>query len=213
MRFLAALFALMLFVPTFAHAEKPERVVMRPPVPSTQGASKVVEKFHDTLLTAMKNGQQLGFQGRFNKLKPVMGRAFNFSDMTKTSVGLNWVKTSPDEKNKLVGAFREFSIANYASRFKNFDGENFTIKGEKPGPTEGEVIVETTMTSGDDKTDFNYLMRRNSAGAWQIEDIFVNGTISEMATRRSEFGSVVRDNGVEALIRMLEEKNSQLANS
>jgi|ERR1043166_6921460 phospholipid transport system substrate-binding protein len=213
MRLMTVLFALMLIVPGFAHAEKPEKVVMRPPAATSGGPSKVVEKFHDTLLTAMKDGQQLGFHGRFNRLKPAMSRAFNFSDMTKTSVGLNWVKASPEEKNKLIDAFREFSIANYASQYKKFEGENFTMNGEKPGPGEGEVIVETTLTSGDDKTNFHYLMRRNSAGAWQIEDIFVNGTISEMATRRSEFSSVVRDNGVPALIDMLEKKNEQLANS
>jgi phospholipid transport system substrate-binding protein len=48
-----------------------------------------------------------------------------------------------------------------------------------------------------------------SAG-WQIVDVYLAGTVSELATRRSEFSSVMRRGGAEALVDALQKKTAQL---
>ena len=52
-------------------------------------------------------------------------------------------------------------------------------------------------------------MRANERG-WQIIDVFLSGTVSELATRRSEFSSVMRRGGAEALVDLLQKKAAQL---
>jgi phospholipid transport system substrate-binding protein len=211
---LRALFLALLILSPLSAAHAADNVVMRPPqATQTASASDVVRDFYRSLVSVMKQGDTLGFKGRFDQLKGPITRAFNLADMTRISVGLTWVKISPENKDKLTNAFGDFSVANYANRFRTYSGEAFEVTGEKKGPKEDERIVETTLTAGKDKVGLNYLMRRNEKGAWQVEDVFVNGAISEMATRRSEFGSVVRTDGVDALLRLLQEKNNQLANS
>lgn len=212
MRFVTAfVFLLALFAGGPLHAEKASKVAMRPPKAAVGvSAKEVVAGFYRTLESVMKDGQNLGFQGRFEKLQGAFDKAFNAEDMIRVSYGTSWVKTTPEQKQNLTKAFRTFSIANYASQFKEHNGEVFDVTGEKKGPREGDMIVETTLQTGAEKVGMNYLMRRGDKG-WQIVDVFVNGAISEMATRRSEFSSVVRTGGAEALIDLLQKKHQQLS--
>ena len=51
----------------------------------------------------------------------------------------------------------------------------------------------------------NYLLRQN-AGIWRIFDVYLDGSISELATRRSEYTSILDDQGFDGLIDRLEER-------
>lgn len=185
---------------------------MAKPPANGGSASQVVQQFYGQLTETMKQGEKLGFSGRYARLQGAMERSFNLDEMTRMATGPSWSSASPAQQKQLASAFHTFSISNYANRFNHYEGEQFEVLGEKPGPGADTKIVETRLTSGADKTDLNYLMRR-SGGQWKIVDVYMNGTISEMATRRSEFGSVLRQQGVDALLQLLQQKNSELANS
>lgn len=211
MRIISYLFAVLVAVaPMVVHAAKVQDVAMRPPVASGVGASEVIDSFYRTLTDVMKEGDALGFEGRAQKLEAAVAKAFSAGDMTRVSYGPSWVKASPEQKDKLTRAFHNFTVANYASQFKKFDGEEFKVVGEKAGQNPGQRIVETTLKSGKEQHQLNYLMVKNDKG-WQIADVFVDGAISEMATRRSEFGSVIRTSGPDGLLNVLEQKSKQLA--
>jgi phospholipid transport system substrate-binding protein len=57
--------------------------------------------------------------------------------------------------------------------------------------------------------DIDYLMRRDG-DAWRIADVYLSGTVSELAARRSEFSSVMRRQGVDGLIAVLNRKAATL---
>jgi phospholipid transport system substrate-binding protein len=44
---------------------------------------------------------------------------------------------------------------------------------------------------------------RESGTGWKIVDVYLTGTISELATRRSEFTAILRSGGPTALIESL----------
>ncbi len=48
-------------------------------------------------------------------------------------------------------------------------------------------------------------MRRGGDG-WLISDIYLDGAISEVATRRSKFATILRKNGIDGLIAALNRK-------
>ena len=78
------------------------------------------------------------------------------------------------------------------------------ITGDQPYG--GEVIVKTRIVqSGSDPVTLNYLMRQNGQ-SWQISDVYLDGTISQLATQRSEFQSILRREGVTGLIGALNRK-------
>ncbi len=176
-------------------------------------ASTVVEKFYTVLVDTMKQGSTLGFAGRYKKMEPVIKASFNLPLMTRMAVGLVWSKATVDEQQQLISAFSDFSVANYASQFSKYDGEKFDIIGEEPAAG-GGVIVETKLTPREGgPVALNYLMRQDENGKYRIVDVFLDATISELATRRAEFTSIVNHDGFEALVNTLGEKSRQMGPS
>jgi len=173
-------------------------------------ASAVVKNLYSHLTETMKQGEKLGFEGRYKKLEPVIKESFNLPLMARFAAGPAWREAGPEDREKLIESFSEFSIANYASRFKKFDGEKFTVLGEKPA-SGGGVIVETTLEpAGEKPVVLNYLLRKDEKGRLRIVDVFLDASISELATRRSEFGAIIKREGWPALISSLEEKTRKM---
>ncbi len=169
----------------------------------------VVGSVDDALLQAMKGGAKLGYQGRFDLLAPVLATAFDFHGMTRMAVGSAWTGLAPAQQEALVQAFTRFSIANYARQFDSYSGEQFRITGRSE-PPQG-VVVQTVMalTEGD-PVKFNYLLHQVE-GAWRIIDIYLDGTISQLAVRRSEFAAVLGKSGPGGLLQLLDEKTQAMA--
>lgn len=165
----------------------------------------VVDGFYTTLLSVMKQGGSLGFQGRYAKLEPVIDKTFNLDFMGRLAIGPQWSTLTPEQKKRALETFHRFTVSNYASQFKSFGGENFEVGRVVPTANQN-VIVETRMIlSKGEEIQFNYLMRRFD-GNWQIIDVFLDGSISEVARRRSEFTSVLSRDGIDGLVNLLERK-------
>jgi phospholipid transport system substrate-binding protein len=181
------------------------------PVPAPQqSAQKLVQSFYDQLVDTMKQGDALGFGGRYHKLAPVIQSSFNLPLMTRFAVGPAWAKASPAEQEQLVNAFSQFSIATYASRFPRFDGESFAVLEEKPAPGGGTLVITQLKPSGDEPVNLNYLVRPDDKGQLRIVDVYLDASISELATRRSEFSGIVKSEGFTALADKLTQKTKQL---
>lgn len=172
--------------------------------------TSIVRGFYDNLIDTMKHGEKLGFDGRYKKLEPIVSGAFNLPLMTRVAVGLAWSSANTEERRRLISAFSDFSIASYADRFASYDGEKFEVVGENPA-SNGGVIVETRLTPKDgEPVALNYLVRADETGAQRIVDVFIDATISELATRRSEFTAIVKRDGIDGLVATLGEKTKKM---
>ena len=173
-------------------------------VPNSGGAA-TVQSFYSTLLDTMRNGAQLGAQGRYAKLAPVIAQNFDIPLMTRIAVGPDWATLTPPQQAQVTEAFERYVAAVWAERFHKYDGEQLKVTGEEASPA-GPVILSQIVDSDGQPTNINYLMRDN-----KIADVYLNGTISELATRRSEFGSILRTQGINGLIQALNSKAAALA--
>ena len=163
-----------------------------------------VRGFYDTLLTTMKNGRTLGQSGRYARLAPAVDRVFDIPLMTRLSIGSTWASLTPAQQQQVTEAFRHYIAATYADRFDSFSGEQLQVTGERP--YNGDVIVETKIiNSKGEPTTLNYRLSRRQ-GPWQISDVYLDGTISQLAVHRSEFNSVLRREGVDGLTVALNRK-------
>jgi phospholipid transport system substrate-binding protein len=179
------------------------------PARADSPAQTVVRGFYAQLVSTMKQGEPLGFGGRYKKLAPVIQSSFNLPLMARMTVSSGWSGASEKQRDDLVAAFSDFSISTYANRFASYDGEEFVVTGEKA--LGNDVVVETSLKpKNGDSITLNYLMRRDEKGAYRIVDVYMNGTVSELATRRSEFSSIARREGISALVNSLEEKAKQM---
>jgi phospholipid transport system substrate-binding protein len=170
-----------------------------------------VRAFYDALLQAMKNGRQWGFVGRREHLSPAAHKFFDFPLMTRLMVGLQWSTLAPALQQQLVAAFAGFSIATYANRFDDYSGERFDVDAEPVSTASGDMIVKSRLVqSSGEPVELDYLMHKEG-GAWQAIDVYLSGTVSELATRRSEFSSVLRRDGPQALVELLQRKAQELS--
>jgi phospholipid transport system substrate-binding protein len=168
-----------------------------------------VRGFYDTLLNTMKNGRSLGQSGRYARLAPVVDRVFDVPSMTRLAIGSSWASLPPAQQQQLTEAFRHYIAATYADRFDSYSGEQLQVTGEQP--YNGNVIVQTKIVKPNgEATTLNYMMRQNQ-GSWQISDVYLDGTISQLAVQRSEFNSILRREGIEGLVMALNRKADLLS--
>lgn len=195
-----------------APAEMQPTAVSAVAAPALSEPLAPVTRLHDTLIKVMKNADALGFEGRRATLDPVLRAVFNLPAMAQVAVGQYWSAMSEADRRELLAAFAEFSVATYADRFDGYSGQRFETLGEEEAPGRS-VWVKTRLVIPADAAhpqgrtvNLNYLVRSFGTDGWRIIDVYLGGTVSEMATRRSEYTSVIRREGVAGLISTLENK-------
>ena len=167
-----------------------------------------VQGLYDALLGAMKNGRALGQSGRFMRLEPVIRRSFDIPTMARLSVGPTWAGMSEVQRQQVIESFGRYISATYADRFDTYAGQKLQVTGEQPNA--GGVLVKSQIVKANgEPVKVDYMMRRNGEG-WLISDIYLDGAISEVVTRRSEFGAIIRADGVDGLIAALNRKADML---
>jgi phospholipid transport system substrate-binding protein len=179
----------------------------------TQGAvaaadpQGVVRGFYDVLLANMRNGSVLGESGRYARLAPVVDRDFDIPAMTRLAVGVQWATLNPTEQQRLIAAFGHYVAATYADQFDSYSGQQLQVAGERPyGP---DMMVQTKIIkSNGDSTRLDYLMDQGG----RILDVYLDGSISELAVHHSEFHSILQRDGVDGLVMALNRKVDLLAN-
>lgn len=162
-----------------------------------------VQALDDGLIAIMKAGKAAGVKGRAARIAPVIDRSFDLPLMTRLAVGTAWNGIAPADQKGLVTAFRRLTIAQYASNFDGYSGQSFTIDPDVQARG-GDRLVRTTLASpGKAPVAIAYRLRQD-AGAWKIIDVFYKNSISQLATRRSDFASVLASGGAKALIAHLD---------
>jgi phospholipid transport system substrate-binding protein len=170
-----------------------------------------VRNFYATLLEAMKKGPALGEKGRYDMLAPAIRSSFDLRTMAHLAVGLSWAHFSPTEQEQVTDAFARYTIATYADNFSRFSGENFVVKGARKTPY-GTIVNSQIVKSNGEPVSIDYLMHQNGDD-WQIADVYLTGTVSQVATLRAQFSGVLAEQGVQGLVATLNHKAEMLVAS
>ena len=180
----------------------------RPAGAAPSDAEARVNAFYAALLDTMKQAKRLGTKGRYERLFPVILDTFDVPGMTRLAAGPAWQAASPAQQSQLIDAFSRLMTATYAARFDEFTGERFEIASAVDQPP--NKVVRTRLVQSNGKIyNLNYLMRA-AAGGWKIADVYLDGTISELAARRAEFSSIIKGGGPDALVALLRERADKL---
>jgi phospholipid transport system substrate-binding protein len=168
-----------------------------------------VDRFHATLLEVMRDARRLGIRGREARIRPAMEAAFNLPAMTRIAVGQPWTQMTPAQQQALVSAFSGWSIANYANRFDGYSGESFQTLGESRMQN-GDALVRTQINRPNDAPVVLTYRLRDFGGDWRILDVYLTGTISELASRNAEFTTILREGGPDRLAAELRQRTQAL---
>lgn len=174
-------------------------------------ATQPVERLHDALLAAMKDGPNLGFDGRARRLAPVIARVYDLPAMARIAVGAQASRLTPEQMGRVLDAFTRYTVNTYARQFARWDGERFQTGTPRPAHGGGTLVPTHLIPATGQPVLLTYLVRDTGAGGWRIGDVLLDGTISQLAVRRAEFQGVLRGKGVDALVDLLESRAAEQA--
>lgn len=178
--------------------------------PSPEAATKVVETLHAEMLAVMKQGKELGYAGRLARLQPAIDAAYDFSFIAEKSVGLTWKDLDADQRAKLIDAIGRLAAATYAARMADFSGEKFETLGTETASQDTILVHTRIVPANGTPIPLDYRLR-DMDGSPRIVDVFYDGTVSELAMRRSEYSALLKKGGIQALLDALEKKIAEQA--
>lgn len=179
--------------------------------PADTGATATIRQLNDALLEAMKAGGLTGFDRRFQVMAPAVDKAFDLPAVLAVSVGPTWAALPQDQQNRLLDAFRSYTIASYVANFDNYSGQTFSVDSQTRSLGAGRVVVQSRITpAGGDPTEIDYVMQQTPAG-WKVVDVLADGSISRVAVQRSDFRHLLANGGGNALLASLQRKTSDLS--
>jgi phospholipid transport system substrate-binding protein len=122
-------------------------------------------------------------------------------------VGPAWKGFSLAQQAAVQDAFKRFIVAEYASQISNYSGESFVVDPQTSPESRGggEIVKTRLLQPGGRTVIINYLVRGG-----RVIDVYLNGTISELATRRDEFASIVASGGADGLIKRMQDRTQSL---
>lgn len=188
-------FSLMLFPPALSYSQPPEN----------ETPEQVIHELQATLIQVMQKGAELGYQGRFDLLAPVVQRSHDLPAIIKAVLGTHWNKLTEEQHQAITEMFSKLSIATYAERFNQYDQERFEFIEKRALPKD-QVLVRSQLMQADGKAvNFDYVMRQGSNQNWKIINILADG-VSDLALKRAEYSAIIHRDGFSALLSQLEQK-------
>jgi phospholipid transport system substrate-binding protein len=175
------------------------------PDAGVDGARVFLEEFYASLLDVMKRSEQLAYEGRYAELDPVIRQVYDLPFMSAKTLGRHWKGLSEQDRERWVSTFSRMTVSTYADRFEEYSGQQFQVLSAEPASHETVMVRTRIVPVDDDPVELDYRVR-GADGSWRIIDVFMNGTVSELALRRSEYSSVFKRDGFESLLASMEEK-------
>jgi phospholipid transport system substrate-binding protein len=172
-------------------------------------AAATVQGFYDALVASMKSGGTA--KSRYEKLKPAVEQAFDISGMTALSVGPSWPSIPAADQKALTDAFERMTIANYAGNFDSYSGEKFIVDPAVIARGSEKLVKSTLKPTSGAAIPFNYRVHEVN-GAWKIVDVYLNGNISQLAQKRSDFGATLKASGPQGLAKKIDALADQTLN-
>ena len=171
----------------------------------------VVDRLHAAMLGVMKKSPAPGFRQRLDALAPAITETYDFPRMARTVVGRYWKDLDETERKTLIRVLRGFTIAKYASRIQARSGASFRLIEVTPLDRQTTVVRTEFVADGEDPIALTYVLVNGRDGRRRIADVLLKGAFSELARLRSEYVSVLKRKGFDALVRAVEGKTAQMA--
>ena len=145
-------------------------------------------------------------EDRRQRLESVVGARFDYSEMSRRSLGTQWNQLSDKEKHEFVDLFRTLLTNTYADRVENYSGEGVQYLSER---TEKEYAeVRTKVLSGKTEIPMDYRLLRKD-NDWRVYDVVVDG-VSLVNNYRGQFSKILHTSSYPGLVDQLRKKSDKI---
>jgi len=135
-----------------------------------------------------------------------------YTDMRRTTemaMGPNWKKATPEQQAQLTSEFKNLLIRTYSGALSQLRDQTVQFKALRAAPDDKEVVVKTVVLGRGDPVPLDYRLEKTAAG-WKVYDMNIMG-VWLVEAYRNQFSNQINQNGVEGLVKFLQDRNKQLA--
>ena len=134
---------------------------------------------------------------------------FDFEVMSQWVLGRSWKQATPEQRRQFTDEFRTLLVRSYAGALLEYADDKITYPpAPAPAADAQEATVRSTVqVKNGEPINIDYKLRFRN-GEWKVYDVAVNG-VSLVINYRSTFANLIRNGGMDAVIRDLRERNAQ----
>jgi phospholipid transport system substrate-binding protein len=174
---------------------------------------QLVQKITNEVLGSIKSDKQLAAGDKQKAVKLAEEKVLpyiDFEEATRLAVGRAWAKATPEQKKKLVSEFRNMLVRTYSNAIGEYQGQTLKVLPSRGKQDPQDTTVRTQFVrAGAPPLPIDFQMRKADS-TWKVYDIAVEG-VSLVLTYRSEFDAVVKQDGIDGLLKRLAQKNTPAA--
>ena len=155
--------------------------------------SDVVTAFHAALITAMHSSS---YEQRLSVVEPAVTDHFQIHTIARISLGRHWRSLNAEDQARFQALLKDLVSSTYASRFKEDNGQVFSITTTETIATNRNRVKSILETSTETVT-LDYQLQHED-GTWRIYDIVANG-VSDLSLKRSNYSAMFKKGGLESV--------------
>ena len=180
-----------------------------------QSPDALVQQVTDDVLNIVRQDKDIQSGDTAKALKLVETKVlpyFDFRRMTALAVGRNWSKATPEQQQRLAEEFKNLLVRTYSNALTSFKDQSVSYRPSTFAAGATDVVVKTEVVQpGSQSIPLNYALEKQGSG-WKVYDVIVSG-VSLVTNYRGAFAREVSNKGIDGLIQMLGNRNTQLANA
>lgn len=173
------------------------------------GPDELVKATADDVLSVVKKDKDIqnGDQKKvFALAEEKILPNFNFDRVCRMVLGKNWNRATKEQQEAFQREFRSLLLRTYATALSKYRNQTIDYKPLRSQPGDTEVTVKTEILQpGGQPVAVDYALEKSGDG-WKVYDIVIEG-VSLVTNYRSQFGTEIKQSGMDGLIQKLEAKN------
>ena len=171
----------------------------------TKSESKVLASINELHESLIKISDKTINSDNLAMIDDVVKNSYDLEKMGKIIIGIDWKQMDTKTQKEFINVFKRFISVNYFRRFNKINELNF----ENQTVTDIEnkfKLARVILTADNEKIKIDYLLGFKNE-KWKIFDVLLDGSISEVATKKSDFKKIIKEEGVSGLVKNLSIRN------
>ena len=171
----------------------------------TKSESKVLEGVNELHESLIKISKKTINSDNLAMIDDVVKNSYDLEKMSKIIIGVDWKQMETKNQKEFVNVFKRFVSVSGVRRFNKINELHFehqTVTNIKDKFKLAKVI----LTADNEKFQIDYLLGFKNE-KWKIFDVLIDGSISEVATKKSDFKKIIKEEGVSGLVKNLRIRN------
>ncbi|MGD0231229.1 MAG: ABC transporter substrate-binding protein [Syntrophorhabdales bacterium] len=177
------------------------------PFPAFAGAPlDAVKTNANGVLEVLRDPKLQGESGKKVKEQRVEAAAdklFDYVELSKRTLGLNWNKFSPEQRKEFVELYKTILKNAYVDKITAYTSERVNFTKEEP-LSETTVEVQSVVVSKGGETPIYYRVIKKG-NEWRVYDVVIEG-VSLIGNYRTQFREILGNNPPETLLETLRKK-------